>query len=83
MSQKTTVYLDPASYRVLKEIALAEGRPSAALIREAVSEYSIRHARRRRPKSLGAFRSGRKDLSERAEELLSGIGMGGPLPGRR
>ena len=73
-SQKTTVYLDAEDYRRLKRIAAEDGRPPAALVREAVSEYAARHAPRKRPKSIGAGRSGRKDLSERAEELLAGFG---------
>jgi len=71
---RTTVYLDPASYARLKRLARVRGCPPAQLVREAVVEYAARHGRTRRPKSLGAFRSGRKDLSERAEALLSGFG---------
>ena len=73
-AQKTTVYLDAGDYRRLKMLAAEEGRPPAALIREAVSEYAARRLPRRKPKSVGAGRSGRRDLSERAEELLNGLG---------
>jgi Ribbon-helix-helix protein, copG family len=72
--QKTTVYLDAADYRALKRIAAKRRRPPAELVREAVAEYAARHRARRIPKSVGAFRSGRRDLSERAEELLKGMG---------
>ena len=72
--QKTTVYLDAGDYRRLKMLAAEEGRPPAALIREAVSEYAARRLPLRKPKSVGAGRSGRRDLSERAEELLTGLG---------
>jgi hypothetical protein len=44
------------------------------VVREAVAEYTARHAARRQPASLGAFTSGRHDLSERAEMLLAGMG---------
>ena len=71
--QKTTVYLDAADYRTLKRIAAKTRRPPAELVREAVAEYAARHASRRVPKSLGAFTSGRRDLSERAEDLLKGM----------
>jgi len=71
--QKTTVYLDPADYRALKRIAARKKRQPAELVREAVAEYAARHEPRRRPKSIGAFASGRRDLSERAEELLKGM----------
>lgn len=72
-TQKTTVYLDSADYQRLKMLARREGRKPADLVREAVAIY----ARRRRyaqPRSLGAGRSGRRNLSERAEELLKGLG---------
>lgn len=72
--EKTTVYLDREDYRRLKILAAEDGRPPAALIREAVSEYAARRLPRRKARSVGAGRSGRKDLSERAEELLAGLG---------
>ena len=72
--QKTTVYLDAAAYRALKRIAARNKRQPAELVREAVAEYAARHEPRRAPKSIGAFASGRRDLSERAEELLKGMG---------
>ena len=72
--QKTTVYLDPADYRALKQIAAKTRRPPAELVREAVAEYAARYGKRRAAKSVGAFSSGRRDLSERAEELLKGMG---------
>ena len=72
--QKTTVYLDPTDYRALKRMAAKTGRPPAELVREAVAEYAARHTARRVPKSVGAFSSGRRDLSERAEDLLKGMG---------
>jgi hypothetical protein len=72
--QKTTVYLDSEAYRRLKLLAAEDGRPPAALIREAVSQYAARRLPRRPSKSVGVGRSGRKDLSDRAEELLAGFG---------
>ena len=72
--KKTTVYLDADHYRALKRMAARAGRAPAELVREAVAEYAVRHAPRRRAKSIGAFVSGRNDLSERAELLLAGMG---------
>ena len=72
--QKTTVYLNPADYRALKRIAARKKRQPAELVREAVAEYAARQEPRRAAKSVGAFASGRRDLSERAEELLKGMG---------
>jgi hypothetical protein len=44
------------------------------VLRDAVAEYTARKRPRRRPKSLGAGHSRRRDVSERAEELLDGMG---------
>jgi predicted transcriptional regulator len=71
---KTTVYLDAVSHRRLKELARSQGRPAAELVREAVAEYAERHASRRLPRSVGAMRSGRGDLAERADAYLEGFG---------
>ena len=71
---KTTVYLPAAEYRRLQALAQAEGKPAAQLIREAVAEYAARRLNVKRPRTLGAFRSGRRALSERSEELLDGMG---------
>jgi predicted transcriptional regulator len=71
---KTTVYLDEQSYRRLKALAAKTRRSTAELVREAVAEYARRHTGARLPRSLGAGKSGRDDLAERAEELLKGMG---------
>ena len=75
-STKTTVYLDPADYRRLKALAKSQQRPTAELVREAVAEYARRYAAPAVPSSIGAGRSGRGDLCERAEALLEGMGEG-------
>jgi predicted transcriptional regulator len=71
---KTTVYLDAGDYERLKAVARAEGRTAAEVVREAVAQYAARAAVRALPASVGAGSSGRRDLSERAEELLAGFG---------
>lgn len=73
-THKTTVYLDAAAYRRLKQLAREQGRPTAELVREAVAEYADRHGPRRRPRSIGSVRSGLGDLAEQAEEHLAGLG---------
>ncbi|MGH9465583.1 MAG: ribbon-helix-helix protein, CopG family [Thermoanaerobaculia bacterium] len=73
---KTTVYVPEAEYERLKALARQQKRPAAELVREAVVAYAHRHVPRLRPRSLGVGRSGRSDLSERAEELLTGLGGG-------
>jgi predicted transcriptional regulator len=74
---KTTVYLDAEDYRRLKALARAQGRSTAELVREAVSLYARAQHPPRRPTSIGAGRSGRGDVAERAEELLRGMGRDG------
>lgn len=71
---KTTLYLPSADYRRLKALARREGKATAELVREAVAEYARRRGSTRPPRSLGAGRSGRGDLSERVESLLDGLG---------
>jgi hypothetical protein len=71
---KTTLYLPEADYARLKALARKEGRAAAELVREAVAEYAQRRGAKRLPRSLGSGRSERGDLSERAEELLEGMG---------
>ena len=71
---KTTVYLDAADYRRLRAMARAQGRTTASVVREAVATFAAGELRAVRPASIGAGRSGRRDLSERAEDLLRGMG---------
>jgi predicted transcriptional regulator len=80
--QKTTVYLDADDYRRLKALARSSNRKPASLVREAVAEYTARQVPRRRARSVGAGDSGRGDLSERAEALLSGMGAERETPRR-
>jgi predicted transcriptional regulator len=74
---KTTVYLDADDYRRIKALAKAQGRTAAELVREAVSVYARSQPLPAKPSSMAAGRSGRGDLSERAEELLDGMGRDG------
>ena len=71
---KTTVYLDAADYRRLRGLARAQGKTAALLVREAVAQYAAGGAAAVRPSSIASARSGRSDLSERAEDLLAGMG---------
>ncbi len=71
---KTTLYLDSEHYRRLKRVAFRRGVAPAALVREAIAEYVVKHDTASAARSVGAARSGRGDLGERAEELLAGFG---------
>jgi predicted transcriptional regulator len=86
--EKTTLYLDGDDYRKLKRIAASRKQAPAALVREAVAEYVTRHGATRIPRSIGASDSGLRDLGERAEEYLAGMGESpspspSPSPARR
>ncbi|MGD2115765.1 MAG: ribbon-helix-helix protein, CopG family [Acidobacteriota bacterium] len=66
---KITVYLDEQVALKLRQIAKMEDRSQAEVIHEALLAYT-RKAERPRPKGIGKYRSGRSDVSERAEEIL-------------
>lgn len=70
-NNKTTVYLPDSTLVAIKQIAKTQNRSQADVIREALAEYVVT-AERPAPRGIGAYRSGRKDISERAEELLAG-----------
>lgn len=66
---KLTLYLEEETAAVLKQLATAAGVSEADLLRDALALY--RTARERPlPKGTGAYRSGRSDISSRAEEIL-------------
>ena len=70
--KRTTLFIDPQLERELQALARREGRPMAALVREAVAQY-VAAARVRGRGGLGfvaAGRSGRSDIAARHEDLL-------------
>lgn len=69
---KTTIYLEDELYRRVRRLAQASQKTQAAIIREAVAVFTS--SKVRRSHSVGMGRSGAGDLSERADELLSGFG---------
>ncbi len=69
---KTTLYLDDDLHARVQREADARGVTQALVVREAISAYVVR--RKRQSKSIGLGRSGKGDVSERAEELLAGMG---------
>jgi Ribbon-helix-helix protein, copG family len=83
--KKTTLYLDEETDLSLKQLARAKGQSQAEVIREALTAYAA-GAERPRPQGVGAYRSGRADVSERAEELLRAAarrsGKRSPAPSR-
>jgi predicted transcriptional regulator len=68
---KTTVYVDRDVYGRLQVTAEREGRPVAALVREALETYAAKRAAPQRPLSIGIVDSGRSDGSRRLKEVVS------------
>jgi hypothetical protein len=71
--KKTTVYLDEALLRLVKQLARSRGVSEALVLRDAVAEYTAAAGKgtaRRLPKSMG-IASGPGNLSERTDELLA------------
>jgi hypothetical protein len=66
---KTTIYMEPEVALTLRQLAAVQGRSQAEIIREAIRAYT-KSAGRPRPKGIGAYQSGRSDVSERAEQLM-------------
>lgn len=74
--KRTTIFADEEILRKLREIAQRENITLSEAIRAALERYVSRRRPRRPTFSLiGIGRSGRKDVAERAEELL-GKGFG-------
>jgi hypothetical protein len=68
--QKTTVYIEDETAIALKQLAQTQNRSQAEIIREALASY-VGTCPKSLPKGIGAYRSGRSDISEKAEELLA------------
>ena len=70
---RTTVYLDEETALTIRRLADTQKRSQADIIRTALHNYlkqTGQQSSRPSPVGIGAYRSGRTDLSERAEELL-------------
>jgi hypothetical protein len=66
---KRTLYLEDDTVQTLKQLANDEGCSESDVIREALVVYQAARLRPL-PKGVGDYRSGRADVSARAEELL-------------
>jgi hypothetical protein len=66
---KTTLYLDPEVAVALRQLAIGQGRSQSELIRAVLADYA-RQAKRPLPKGVGAYRSGRPDIGQRARRLV-------------
>lgn len=74
--KKTSIYLTDDEVEGLRRLAAATGRPQAALVRDAVTEYVTKNAPKRKFLSAGAGASGSKrsiadeDLDRLLYEIL-------------
>jgi metal-responsive CopG/Arc/MetJ family transcriptional regulator len=68
--KRTTIVADEALLLELKHRARREGRTVSELIREALEAYFRQGERKRTLSFVGTGRSGRKDISEKSEEIL-------------
>ena len=69
---RTTVYLDDEIALAIRQLAETQKRSQADIIRDALRKYIKQTSRQGRPplSGVGAYHSGRSDISEKAEELL-------------
>jgi predicted transcriptional regulator len=69
--KRTTIFVPESLERDLQLYAIREGKPTAAIVREALAEYMARRRPVGRvPSFTAAFASGRRDTAQRHEELL-------------
>jgi metal-responsive CopG/Arc/MetJ family transcriptional regulator len=69
--KRTTIFADEKLLNDLKQIADEEGISTAEGIRQALEKFVTQRQKSRKKLSfVGIGRSGRKDVSERCEELL-------------
>ena len=69
--KRTTIFADEPLIRALHDIARAEQSSLASVIRRALEEFvGRRQGSGILPSCVGIARSGRKDIAERAEDLL-------------
>jgi predicted transcriptional regulator len=69
---RTTIYLDEETVLALRQLANLQKRTQTEIIRDALKRY-FEHVQPQKKSALpgiGAYRSGRHDISEQAEELL-------------
>ena len=69
--KRTTIFVPESLERDLQFYAKREGKPAAAVVREAIAEYIAGgRSRMRLPSFTGAFAGKHTDTAERHEDLL-------------
>lgn len=69
--KRTTIFADDALIKEFKNLSKEENRSVADMVREAMEQY-VRQRRQKKKKIsfIGIGESGRRDVSEKHEELL-------------
>ena len=70
--KRTTIFIEEPVERDLKALAERDGRSTASVVREALSDYVLKRRLRGRLSFVAAGSSGLADGAERQEELLWG-----------
>jgi len=68
--KRTTIMADETLLLELKHRAKREGRNVSELIREALRQYCKKKEKKKSLSIVGIGKSGRKDVSEKVEEIL-------------
>ena len=68
--KRTTIFVPEALERDLQLYARREGKPTAAIVREALAAYMAARPAAGLPSFAGAFDSGRTDAARRHDELI-------------
>lgn len=68
--KRTTIFVPEALERDLQLYARREGKPTAAIVRDALAAYIAERPAADLPSFTGAFDSGHSDTAERHEELI-------------
>jgi len=66
---RTTIEIQADVVKDLDKLADAQGRSRQELIRDVLTAFT-QDAKRPVPRGIGAYRSGRTDVADRAEHLL-------------
>lgn len=70
---RTTVYLNEEEALAIRRLSALRKRPQAELIRDAITKYvesSTSELQQKLPPGIGAYKSGRADVSKNADKLL-------------
>jgi metal-responsive CopG/Arc/MetJ family transcriptional regulator len=69
--KRTTIFADDALIKEFKDLSKEENRSVAEMVREAMEQYvRQRHQKKKKLSFIGVGASGRRDVSEKHEELL-------------